>query len=264
MTVLDEHPRRTSGIGRSIGAAALLMLLAGCPGGGGNGDGNAGTGQGPGTEIPPATFAPSVSTAEGQTCTNGWRAHGHTNQPQAQAFLRQCLADQGVVGRRMTRDSVLATAATVIPASSPLTSLVPGDIAAFCPGYAGLSADGRADFWRALVTAIARPESDFRTDASLWELGNLNQFSIGLLQLSFTDRASGCDFNNEADLADPARNLACGARILNRLVSNDGVIGGGSAENRGGARYWSTLRSDSPARAEVIGATSNLAACGAG
>lgn len=245
---------------RGLALAAILAGIAGCGPDAGAEGGRPASGAAPGA----ASFEPSRSAATGQTCTDGWREHGHTNQREAQAFLTRCLADQGVTEERMTREAVLATAARVIPATSPLASLSPSDAAAFCPGYAAADAEGRADFWRVLLTAIARPESDYRTTASLWEGGGLDQFSIGLLQLSYTDRARGCDFTNEADIADPARNLDCGARIMTKLVESDGVIGGGEAGNRGGARYWSTLRSTSDARAEIIAATRSASACGGG
>jgi hypothetical protein len=251
-------------LSRLTGAALLLTLVAGCE----DLAGNKGDPDMTGSANVPVAAAPDISNKPtsalvGQTCTNAWRAHGHTNQEEAKAFLAQCLADQGVVGRRMNRESVFAVATKVVPVDSPLTSLVPSDVGVFCPSYAELDAGSRAVFWRTLLTAIARPESDFQTNASLWEGGKLQQFSIGLMQLSYTDRANyGCDFGNEADIADPNLNLACGAKIITRLVKKSSMIGGGSEDKpQGAALYFSTLRSSTPGRAEIIGKTSNVPVC---
>lgn len=205
----------------------------------------------------------SVSAAVGQTCTDAWRRRGHTTQGEAKAFLTQCLAEQGVEGRRLDAASVLALLEPAIPANSALTSLVPADIATFCPAYAQQDGQGRANFWRGLLLAMVGPESGFRTTASLWEEGDLQQFSIGLLQLSYTDRANyGCDFANEADIADPSRNLACGVRIMTKLVGKHSAIGARSGNQwLGGAGYWSVLRTTSDARAGIIRATSSLPVC---
>ncbi len=213
-----------------------------------------------------STTATTVAAAVGQTCTDAWRNHGHTTQREAKAFLTQCLAAQGVEGERLDPPRVLAFLKPAIPASSPLTSVVPVDIATFCPDYVQQDAEGRASFWRALLLAMVGPESDFQTTTALWEGGELQQFSIGLLQLSYTDRRNyGCDFTNEADIADPARNLACGVRIMTRLVGQNSAIGTRS-EGRwlGGARYWSVLRTTSDARAGIVRSTSSLPMCLAG
>jgi hypothetical protein len=210
-----------------------------------------------------ATTATSAATTVGQTCTDAWSRRGHTTQREAKAFLTQCLAAQGVEGERLDPARVLALLEPAIPASSPLTSVVPVDFATFCPNYGGLDAEGRATFWRGLLLAMVGPESNFHTTTSLWEGGDLQQFSIGLLQLSYTDRRNyGCDFANEADIADPARNLACGVRIMTRLVTQNTAIGTHS-EGRwlGGARYWSVLRTTSDSRDDIVRATSSLAVC---
>lgn len=208
----------------------------------------------------------SLSHTVGQTCTEAWRRHGHTNQRDAQAFLKGCLAQQGVIAKQFDPAGVEALLATLVPEGGALTTLVPRDVEAWCPGYAAEDSAGRAVFWRALLTAIVKPESDYVTTASLWELGKLNQFSIGLLQLSFTDAAVyGCEFANEAEIADPRRNLDCGVRIMTRQVRKAGVIEGKSGDNWvGGAAYWSTLRAGEGARGAIQRATMALPECHAG
>ena len=264
---------------RAAAAGTLLFGLVGCqqlpvpPGDGGGATASSGTDAGAGAapgssggegpDDPGVVAGSSVSAAIGQTCTDAWRRQGHTTQREAKAFLTRCLAEQGVEGQRLDAASVLALLEPAIPADSALTALVPADVTTFCPAYAQQDAEGRASFWRRLVLAMVGPESGFSTTASLWEGGGLQQFSIGLLQLSYTDRANhGCDFANEADIADPARNLACGVRIMTRLVGENGAIGARSGDRwLGGARYWSVLRTTSDARAGIIRATSSLPAC---
>lgn len=216
-----------------------------------------------GNRAEPRNPSASAPAALGQTCTDAWRRQGHTTQREAKAFLTQCLAEQGVENQRLDAVSVLAFLEPAIPANSALTSLIPADISTFCPAYAQQDGQGRASFWRGLLLAMVGPESGFRTTTSLWEKGKLQQFSIGLLQLSYTDRANyGCDFANEADIADPARNLSCGVRIMTKLVSENGAIGARSGDRwLGGARYWSVLRTTSDARASIVRATLSLPVC---
>ena len=265
-TMREEHSRAKSVWWRAAAAGTLLFGLIGCqhppvP----SEDGGEVTifSDGEGPDDLGTVAVSSISAAIGQTCTNAWRRLGHTTQREAKAFLTRCLADQGVEGQRLDAASVLALLEPAIPADSALTVLVPIDVTTFCPAYAQQGAEGRASFWRGLILAMVGPEFGFRTTASLWEEGRLQQFSIGLLQLSYTDRANhGCDFTNEADIADPARNLTCGVRIMTRLVSENGAIGVRSGDRwLGGARYWSVLRTTSDARAGIIHATSNLPAC---
>lgn len=127
----------------------------------------------------------------------------------------------------------------------------PADIDDFCPRYPKLNRAERADFWVKLLSAVAAAESAYRPSASYEEnlidrKGNA-VVSRGLLQISFeSSRSYDCGFTSDMQLNDPQRNIACGVRIFNRLVSRDGVIS--HFENgrwRGAARYWSTLRTSS-------------------
>lgn len=269
MDMTENRRRRARSVRPGAIAVAFLLVLVGCQEGSAPPEGGPGTvagGTSVGVQAGSGGFGTVASAAVGQTCTDEWRRRGHTTQREAKAFLTQCLAGQGVQEQRLSAADVMTLLERAIPASSALTTLVPADIATFCPAYARQDPQGRADFWRGLLLAMVGPESGFRTTASLWEEGGLQQFSIGLLQLSYTDRQShGCDFGNEADIADPARNLSCGVRIMTGLVGENGAIGARSG-NRwlGGARYWSVLRTTSDARTGIIRATSSLPSCQAG
>jgi hypothetical protein len=154
-----------------------------------------------------------------------------------------------------------------LPALAPnLLAQAPADIAGFCPGYANLSATDQKNFWVYLVSSIAQLESDFDPSSIYTEnfrdsSGNLVE-SVGLLQLSVSDSPNyHCGFSTTTDVETPDKNLACGLRILNKWVGADGVISARSGSSwRGGARYWSTLRSAK--LAQIQGWTRALAICG--
>jgi hypothetical protein len=171
-------------------------------------------------------------------------------------------AADGAVDERLSPALVSAKLNNLLPSTHELTSVVPRDIANFCPAYASKGAADRAVFWRALLTAIVKPESNYQTATAYWEDGRQQQFSLGLLQLSYNDNAGySCGFTTEAQVTDPDRNLACGTRIVSKLVKRDGRIGGDAGSTSGAAAYWSTLRSSSRARAEIIRVTADLPAC---
>lgn len=147
--------------------------------------------------------------------------------------------------------------------ASNLTKAEPADSATFWAGYAAADEDGREQFWLMLISAVAKEESNFDPNCVFEEPAPLNQKSIGLMQLSTTDTAYGCDFPDEDAVKDPNRNLSCAVRILDRLVNRDRRIGGDDDHpKKGGAAYWSTLRTAKPgkrdARKYVIDRTSVL------
>ena len=120
-----------------------------------------------------------------------------------------------------------------------LLACVPSDIRDFCPAFPGDKAR-RARFWLFLLSCIAEFEnSSFNPDDKFTEA--TGEISAGLLQLSIGDRRNySCDFTTEQDVLDPAKNLSCGVRIMQKLVVQDNVISGGA--DKGASRYWSTLR----------------------
>ena len=125
-----------------------------------------------------------------------------------------------------------------------LAALVPGDIATFCPGYAGAPMGNRRAFWVGLMSATAKHESSFNPKAS----GGGGRY-IGLMQISpGTARLAGCEARTSAALKDGAANLECAVRILAPHVAEDGMIAGKG--NRGVARDWGPLARQSK-RAEI-------------
>jgi hypothetical protein len=119
-----------------------------------------------------------------------------------------------------------------------LLACVPSDIRDFCPAFPDDKAR-RARFWLFLLSSIAEFESSFKPNETFTESDG--EVSAGLLQLSFANAGPySCDFRTEQDVLDPAKNLSCGVRIMQKLVVQDKVIAGGA--NKGASRYWSTLR----------------------
>lgn len=211
--------------------------------------------------------APTVAAS----CTTQMNRRPFKSQVDAQSFGRACLQQQGAIPRTLRRDEVAAVLEPLLTVDDPLAASNPADAEAFCPAYRHLGAADRALMWRTMLTAMARPESNFRVAEVYWEKDQ-SQYSIGLLQLSLADeRGYGCGLRTEVDLTRPEANLSCGVRIMRRLVARDGRIGGDPAHiARGGARYWSTLRErrttapgapPADARDEVIAAVRALPVC---
>lgn len=113
-----------------------------------------------------------------------------------------------------------------------LEFLKPLDATSFCPK--GMSAHN----WVHLLASMAKYESGFDPNQVYRESFGVN--SIGLLQLSVSDKAYGCAFKAEADVKDPKKNIECAVKILKKWVPADEVIS--NSKNKGGARYWSVLR----------------------
>lgn len=206
---------------------------------------------------------PMASPVEARpSCTAQWLAHGHTNQPEAQAFAKKCLEAQGVVARQFDDKAIARKMTALIDADHPLTALEPSDIGEFCPGYLSQDREGRAIFWRTLLAALVHAESVNNSAAAFWE-EDQGQYSIGLMQLSLADEPRyKCGFKSEAEITDPDRNLVCGIKVVTMLVSADGAIGGGVGhEMKGAAAYWQNLRQPLPARMQLINATKAVAMC---
>jgi hypothetical protein len=143
----------------------------------------------------------------------------------------------------------------------------PADIASFCPNYANLSTGDKKNFWVYMLSSMSERESAQNPNSTYTESFNDAKgnpvISTGLLQISLESANSyGCGFTSQNQLTDPERNLACGIRILNRWIGNDGVVTGRSGTAwRGGARYWSTLRSTSSSLAVIQSWTQALRIC---
>ncbi len=166
-------------------------------------------------------------------------------------------------------DGSWAAAAAQAVAASTLPASLPADVADFCPAYAERTAEERVRFWVGLLSALARPESNFKPEAQYVEAFADAQgrrvVSRGLLQISIESANQaryGCAIAQAEDLHDPAVNLACGVKILAYWVATDGVIASvGTGPSRGGGRYWSTLRERNHHLPELTGFTRRLAVC---
>lgn len=134
-----------------------------------------------------------------------------------------------------------------------MLDLNPHDAAEFCPHYGQADAEGRAAFWVAFMSGLARYESGHRPDAA----GAGGRYQ-GLLQISpATARFHGCELGSGRGLYDGATNLACAVRIATRAVLRDGVV----ASGRGGmAADWPPLR-DPVKRTEIAAFTRQTPAC---
>ncbi len=125
---------------------------------------------------------------------------------------------------------------------------VPLDISTYCPAYRQSDEQGKKVFWAALLSSLAKPESNFNPSVTFTENFNDSRgrpvISRGLLQISFeSGNGYGCRLAREEELHDPETNLRCAVRVLNRQVPRAGVI----AERRNGrwvgaASYWSPFR----------------------
>ncbi|MCR0984254.1 transglycosylase SLT domain-containing protein [Roseomonas populi] len=131
--------------------------------------------------------------------------------------------------------------------AQPLLAFTPRDIAAYCPRYAAADRNGRAAFWVGLLSVLAGYESNYDPSVSFQESFPDAQgrpvISRGLLQISRESaNGYGCEIGDDRTLHDPAVNLSCAARIVNRLVTRDGMIASDSSPWKGMAAYWSPFR----------------------
>ena len=147
-----------------------------------------------------------------------------------------------------------ATLAAVARYDSVLAGTVPGDIKAWCPGYAKNGLDERRAFWAGVLSALAKPESGWNPRAS----GGGGRY-IGLLQISpQTARANGCAATSTAGLKDGAANLTCGVQIMARQVGQDGVVAGNGRQGLG--RDWGPVNK-AASRAAIAGWTAKQSYC---
>ncbi len=135
-----------------------------------------------------------------------------------------------------------------------LTSTVPQDIEAYCPGYAEASKEERRAFWVGLLSATAKYESGFNEAA----VGGKGRY-VGLMQISVpTARHYGCEATSAKGLKDGAANLSCAVDIVAPHVASDGMVAGKG--NRGIARDWGPW-SKAKTRAAIAAWTSQQAYC---
>ena len=145
---------------------------------------------------------------------------------------------------------------------------IPTDQDIFCPNYQNLNREQRKYFWAFIISLMVRFESNYNPAATYEESFDDSTgqpvVSRGLLQISFESSQSyGCGFTSAGQLHDAFRNLSCGINILKKWVPADQSIAGYLDENwRGGARYWSTLRSaDKDSYNTIVKRSSELTLC---
>ncbi len=146
-----------------------------------------------------------------------------------------------------------AMRAVLTGAGQPLTSMVPSDIAAWCPTYPQNNAEIRAMFWVGLLSAMAKHESTWNPAA----VGGGGQW-FGLVQISpATARGYGCGVTSGEALKNGTANLSCAIRIMAHTVPRDGVVAAGM---RGVAADWGPFHS-SAKRADMAAWTSSQDYC---
>ncbi len=168
------------------------------------------------------------------------------------------------------RDGSWTRATESAVAQSGLVQLVPKDVQYFCPAYPKLGKTERQKFWVGLLSAMAKPESNFKPQRYYREKFRDSQgqrvVSRGLLQISIesaNQKRYGCDIPYAARLHDPAVNLRCGVKILSKWVSTDGIIAKHNKprSHKGASRYWSTLRPQHGHLRTIADFTRNLSFC---
>ncbi|MEX3015653.1 transglycosylase SLT domain-containing protein [Gymnodinialimonas hymeniacidonis] len=124
-----------------------------------------------------------------------------------------------------TAFTALETHAAILP------TLVPNDIAEWCPAYPDATQDERQLFWTGLLSALARHESTWNPQA----VGGGGRW-FGLVQISpATARHYACQATSGSALQNGSANISCALRIWAQTVPRDGVVAAG----RGGiAADW--------------------------
>ncbi|MDZ4095384.1 MAG: transglycosylase SLT domain-containing protein [Paracoccaceae bacterium] len=164
-------------------------------------------------QLPPAgPAAISASTSGRDLPRMGW-----DHRPEASDWTRTTLAAVA------DRDSALAT-------------LVPTDIALWCPGYARAGLQDRRAFWVGLLSAVAKHESRWNPKAA----GGGGRY-VGLMQISpATARNFGCEADSAGKLTDGAANLSCAVEIAAQQVGRDNAVAGQGRLGLG--RDWMPFR----------------------
>ena len=121
---------------------------------------------------------------------------------------------------------------------APLLSVVPDDIAQWCPAYPQAEPWARKAFWAGLLSTLAKHESTYRPNV----VGGGGKW-VGLVQiLPATARGYGCKARTREALKDGAANMSCAVRIMAETVPRDGVV---SAGMKGVAADWGPFHSRS-------------------
>ncbi|TDT77235.1 transglycosylase-like protein with SLT domain [Litoreibacter halocynthiae] len=102
----------------------------------------------------------------------------------------------------------------------PLLTMVPRDMADWCPSYEANGLDKRAAFWNGFLSALAKHESTWKPRAvgggGLW---------YGLTQiLPGTARGYKCRVGSGEALKNGSDNLSCAVRIMAHTVVRDNAV----------------------------------------
>lgn len=168
------------------------------------------------------------------------------------------------------RDGSWTRAAEAAVAQSVLPKIVPQDVSDFCPTYKRLKPKERHKFWVGLMSAMAKPESNFDPNTYFKErftdAKGRRVISRGLLQISIesaNQKRYDCDIPHAELLHDPVVNLNCGVKILAKWVKEDGIIASQATQgtHKGGGRYWSTLRAKTGHLNSIQSFTRDLVIC---
>lgn len=155
-----------------------------------------------------------------------------------------------VAGAALSWESVASRAAWSAELRGAVTAkkadLEKGKPEEFIPGYNGLPVEMQVKFWAELLVAMAKFESAWKPNCIFKEPPPLNELSIGLLQLSYSNEAP---YHLEPldpakkSLEDPLVNVRCAVKILAHLLTKDGTVASSNGNDHdGGAAYWSVLR----------------------
>lgn len=133
-----------------------------------------------------------------------------------------------------------------------ILSQVPGDINAYCPGYAERGTAGRKAFWAGLMSAVAKHESTYNPRAS----GGGGKW-LGLMQIA---PATWRNYDCNGEMMNGADNMACAVKIMSRQVARDNAVARGDGGWRGVARDWAPFR-NAKKRADIAAWTSKQSYC---
>lgn len=118
-----------------------------------------------------------------------------------------------------------------------LDSVIPRDIAAWCPAYVQNSPTMRRAFWVGMMSALSKFESTYNPRA----VGGGGRW-FGLLQIyPDTARRYGCRATTGEALKNPVENLSCAARIMAVTVSRDRAVALNDGRWRGVAADWGPM-----------------------
>ncbi len=188
--------------------------------------------------------APARNNTAVPTPTRGDNANNQPNQKPVTP-IRGFWEGRSGEGTDWTHETVTALASY----GPDLLKRIPTDITSFCPNYAALDLRGRYDFWVKFISAVAKAESDFKPSDHYQEKFNNTAgapvISRGLLQISLeSSQGYHCPISVEDDLNNPKLNIQCGVMIMEKWITEDGVIAERDAQGNwyGAARYWGVLR----------------------